>query len=188
MSDLNVKWESNGCRETSFNRWSESALKFSPAHQTVCKMYCIHLKPQNYIHKWKVTATWVPCLLFSLSSLPGCQHRQVCILRLPLRPQLEMGCFLCYIVTVWFHVWLFHLENLSSEFLSAAMYNTAPISSPSGKKTCTTLEMQDGIWMWGNQIGSVGYIIMMIIMPWFELSTLFLSQLAQKWVVIVYGL
>lgn len=48
--------------------------------------------------------------------------------------------------------------------------------------------MQDGIWVWGKQKGSVDYIVMMIIKPWYELSTVILSQLAPEWVIIVSGL
>lgn len=86
----------------------------------MCKAYFVLLKPQNCIIKLRFTATWVPCLLFSLSALPGCQHRQVCILRLPLLPQLEMGYFLCYIVAVWYitapswkpPIWIFQLVGI----------------------------------------------------------------------------
>lgn len=116
MSDLNVNWESNSNRETSFNRWSGSAAKvFTSSRDGVQDVFCPSKTPTLH-HQIEVHG-----YLGSMSVVfTGCQHRQVCILRLPLLPQLEMGCFLCYIVAVWYitapswkpPIWIFQLVGI----------------------------------------------------------------------------
>lgn len=96
MSDSNVDLESNGNKETSFDCWSESTDKvFTSSGDGVQDVFCPSENP-----KMHQTDDSSRCFGFH-----GCsfrcqwyQHRQVCNLRLPLLPQLEMECFLCHIL------------------------------------------------------------------------------------------
>lgn len=129
MSDSNVDLESNGNKETSFDCWSESTDKvFTSSGDGVQDVFCPSENP-----KMHQTDDSSRCFGFH-----GCsfrcqwyQHRQVCNLRLPLLPQLEMECFLCHIL--WWYWSILKTSHLN--YFLFVKKNAAAIVIPSGKKS-----------------------------------------------------